>query len=261
MADGFANILGTYTFRMPGSGRYAFGMMMRTILRLPTATPGSLLRLGLLALLLAGIFSCSKAAEVEATTEEAGGAKADVAAAETGSAAENSDIDHETDTPAAETDGADAGADAAEPETMTLLKVDDETYLGIVPKNLARVPGIQDFAVVIDLRYPYEGVYDELGALQTLGIKYINLPSSSHAPEQRTVEAFQAAMKAHAGEKILVHDSNGYRTAMIWAAYRLSLGGNLEDALAEVQPLVGEHPDLKPALEGYAASLKVASRD
>jgi hypothetical protein len=219
-------------------------------------------------LLLASAFSCSKAAEVEATAEEAGGAKADVAPAETGAAAATNDTDlesdvaaAETDTPAAETNGADAAADAAEPETMTLLKVDDETYLGIVPKNLARVPGIQDFAVVIDLRYPYEGVYDELGALQTLGIKYINLPASSHAPERRTVEAFQAAMKAHAGEKILVHDSNGYRTAMIWAAYRISLGGNLEDALAEVQPLVGEHPDLKPALEGYATSLKVASRD
>jgi hypothetical protein len=219
-------------------------------------------------LLLASAFSCSKAAEVEATAEEAGGAKADVAQAETGAAAATNDTDlesdvaaAETDTPAAETNGADAAADAAEPETMTLLKVDDETYLGIVPKNLARVPGIQDFAVVIDLRYPYEGVYDELGALQTLGIKYINLPASSHAPERRTVEAFQAAMKAHAGEKILVHDSNGYRTAMIWAAYRISLGGNLEDALAEVQPLVGEHPDLKPALEGYATSLKVASRD
>lgn len=149
-------------------------------------------------------------------------------------------------------------ADAAAAEHtdvgMTLVQVEEQVFLGILPRDLKLADGIETFDLVVDLRYPYEGVYDEISALRGIGVETKNLPASSRAPDQRTIEALQSALQAHQGEKILIHDSNGYRTAMIWAAYRVSLGWASQDALREVRPL-GDHPNLEATIEHYAASV------
>jgi IMP cyclohydrolase len=55
----------------------------------------------------------------------------------------------------------------------------------------------------------------------------------------------------------LIHDSNGYRTAMIWAAYRVSHGMDPRKALAEVQAL-RDYPALQERIERYALSISTS---
>lgn len=141
---------------------------------------------------------------------------------------------------------------AAEPEqAVATLQVEEGVFLGVLPRHLRSVDALQSFALVIDLRYPYEGVYDEMGALRARGIAHVNLPTSSHGPEQHTVDALKQLLAQHREDRVLIHDSTGYRTAMIWAAYRVDAGADPAAAIEEVRGFAND-PGLAPVIQRYA---------
>jgi hypothetical protein len=120
----------------------------------------------------------------------------------------------------------------------------------VVPRGRSPADVVDGLALVIDLRYAYEGVYDELGELRDRGITHINIPTSSHGPQQKQVLALEQALAEHPNATVLIHDSNGSRAAMLWAAHRIHAGADLDAALAEVSELYP--PDeLRPKLEPY----------
>lgn len=151
-------------------------------------------------------------------------------------------------------------AAADEAARLQLLEVDADVFLGIVPKHLESAQDLASFSLVIDLRYPYEGVYDERGRLGAAGVTHVNLPTSSHGPDRETIDDLGKTLEAHRGEKILIHDSNGYRSAMTWAAYRVHQGWDQDRALADVRGL-RDDPTISAAIEKYAANLDIKSGD
>ncbi len=145
-------------------------------------------------------------------------------------------------------------AAAAEPEAVDypLLAVTENTFLGAGP---VQTPGqLEGVDLVIDLRYPYEGVYDELGTLRSHGIRSENIPVSSRGPTLRQVEQLSELLARSAGDRVLIHDSNGQRTALLWSAYRLWEGTPFETAVSEAAPL-HDTAALRSALARFQASL------
>jgi hypothetical protein len=110
-----------------------------------------------------------------------------------------------------------------------------------------------DFETVIDLRFPYEGVYDEMGKLRTLGVRHINLPTSSHGAEEAVVSALEDALKSTRGAKTRIHDSNSYRTAMLWAAHLVNSGSSAAKTLDAVKS-IHQGTELQRSIEKYALS-------
>lgn len=134
---------------------------------------------------------------------------------------------------------------------VKLLEVESNLFLGVANSKIVDFQVFKDFETVIDLRYPYEGVYDEMGKLRTLGVRYINLPTSSHRPEEKFVSALENALDTTRGTKTLIHDSSGYRTAMLWAAHLVNSGSTPAAAVAAVQPIY-QGPDFQHSIETYA---------
>jgi hypothetical protein len=143
-----------------------------------------------------------------------------------------------------------AAEDEQEP-TIETLRVAENVFLGILPRHLRSADLLKAFSLVIDLRYPYEGVYEEVGMLRTAGITHVNLPTSSHGPDQDTVETLKKLLEEHPDTQILIHDSNGYRTAMVWAAYRVDAGADPAAAIEEVDDFVDD-PELSRVIQRYA---------
>ena len=140
---------------------------------------------------------------------------------------------------------------AAESEEMLkTFQVEERVFLGVLPKHVRSADGLQSFSLVIDLRYPYEGVYDEMGALRSQGITHINLPTSSHGPDQDTINKLKQLLLEHSEERVLIHDSTGYRTAILWAAYRVDAGVDPAVALKEVSGMTND-PGVAQAIQQY----------
>jgi hypothetical protein len=116
-----------------------------------------------------------------------------------------------------------------------------------------------EFEVVIDLRFPYEGVYDEQGTLLGNHVHYVNIPTSSNAPTSKSLKTLEDELTQAAGKSVLIHDSDGYRSALLWAAHRVHEGADLEIALAEVEPLSGGK-EMRIKLQSYLNQLPPADQ-
>lgn len=143
---------------------------------------------------------------------------------------------------------------------LSLLQVDELVFLGVITTEDNIVEQLGGFKVVIDLRYPYEGVYDHLGDLRNGGIRHVSIPTSSRAPDHKNVIALESKMAEYADQQILIRDSNGHRSAMLWAAHIIHSGGDIEDALRQVEPLY-ESAQLRPKLNGYKSDLAALTDD
>jgi rhodanese-related sulfurtransferase len=133
-------------------------------------------------------------------------------------------------------------------EAVKLLQVDERVFLGVIRRDVSLADALSDFDVVVDLRFPYEGVYDEAGALKGQGVLHVNIPTSSHGPDPGDVDVLDAMFARYPDARVLIHDSNGRRSAMIWAAHLLRSGSDLEQALGVVGPFY-EPERLRPVLE------------
>lgn len=134
----------------------------------------------------------------------------------------------------------------AEPEEIKPLRVSEMVYLSTRPSY--RDVDAQGIDLVIDLRYPYEGVYEDMGSLKVRGIQVLNIPISSKGPTLQNVERLADALADE--KRILIHDSNGHRTAALWGAYRLWQGEMLEQVLEELGSLY-EADELRPMLDRF----------
>jgi protein tyrosine phosphatase (PTP) superfamily phosphohydrolase (DUF442 family) len=77
-----------------------------------------------------------------------------------------------------------------------------------------------------------KAIPDEAGLVNSLGMKYINIPVTWRAPEAEALTRFMDVMDAHAGKKILVHCEANYRASAFVMLYRvLRLGWNKADAI------------------------------
>lgn len=66
--------------------------------------------------------------------------------------------------------------------------------------------------LVIDLRDPMESrPFDEPEALQGLGIVYLNVPVNSGALDDTSIEQILEAIRAHAGQPLMVHCASANR--------------------------------------------------
>lgn len=147
---------------------------------------------------------------------------------------------------------------AAEPLELKTLAVEESIFLAATPlKQGMRIDGI---GIVIDLRYPYEGVYNELGMLKQNGIKAVNIPVSSRGPSAENLQSLVKALASADRQNVLIHDSNGHRTAMLWATYRLKQGLSIEDAVKEVGTLY-DAESLRVDLERISQRLAGVSLD
>jgi len=117
---------------------------------------------------------------------------------------------------------------------IQLLQVDERVYLGILNRDADTSLALRDFGVVVDLRYPYEGAYTELAKLRRSSVQYINIPTSSSFPSRNNMEALEKILTDFPTEKILIHDSNGHRSATLWAAHLVDLGTSVDEAVAQV---------------------------
>lgn len=144
-----------------------------------------------------------------------------------------------------------SAAEAEQEPTIETLQVEENVFLGILPRHLRTADLLKAFSLVVDLRYPYEGVYEEVGMLRTAGITHVNLPTSSHGPDQETVDALKKLLEEHPETQVLIHDSNGYRTAMVWAAYRVDTGAEPAAAIEEVGDFVDD-PEFPKVIQRYA---------
>ncbi|MEC5387436.1 protein tyrosine phosphatase family protein [Uliginosibacterium sp. H3] len=92
---------------------------------------------------------------------------------------------------------------------------------------------IINLALHDDPRYSLE---DEPGLVVALGMRYIHIPVQFKAPGLPELQAFYAAMAAHAGRKLFVHCASNYRVPVFLALYRIQrLGWLPDEAFAQMR--------------------------
>jgi protein tyrosine phosphatase (PTP) superfamily phosphohydrolase (DUF442 family) len=93
----------------------------------------------------------------------------------------------------------------------------------------------ENYAAVIDLRTPMEGVAAERQMFKGTGIEYINIPIGGELPEAATIQTFIETMDRLEGKKTLVHCQSGDRVGMMWGVYLTSKGMPLDEVLETVK--------------------------
>lgn len=138
------------------------------------------------------------------------------------------------------------------------LQVADTVSLGT--RAFYRDENPDGLDVVIDLRYPYEGVYEDMGSLKIRGIRVLNIPVSSKGPTLENVVSLEAALAEAAGQRVLIHDSDGHRTATLWGAYRIRQGDSVDAVVEALRPLY-DSADFRQKLERFRLEAAVAETD
>ncbi len=110
----------------------------------------------------------------------------------------------------------------------------------------------ENYAAVVDLRTPAEGVAAEQQMFKGTGIEYINIPIGGELPEAATIQIFNDTMDRLVGKKILIHCQSGNRVGMMWGVYLTSKGVPLNEVLAVVKYSATKEPMLD-GIRQYAA--------
>ena len=102
----------------------------------------------------------------------------------------------------------------------------------------------ENYAAVVDLRTPAEGVAAEQQMFKGTGIEYINIPIGGELPEMATIQTFNDTMDRLEGKKILIHCQSGNRVGMMWGVYLTSKGVPLDEVLETVKYSATKQPML-----------------
>jgi uncharacterized protein (TIGR01244 family) len=102
----------------------------------------------------------------------------------------------------------------------------------------------ENYAAVVDLRTPAEGVAAEQQMFKGTGIEYINIPIGGELPEAATIQTFNDTMDHLEGKKILIHCQSGDRVGMMWGVYLTSKGVPLDEVLETVKYSATKQPML-----------------
>ena len=110
----------------------------------------------------------------------------------------------------------------------------------------------ENYAAVVDLRTPPEGVAAEQQMFKGTGIEYINIPIEGELPEAAIIQAFNDTMDRLEGKKILIHCQSGNRVGLMWGVYLTSKGVPLDEVLEVVKYSATKQPMLD-GIKRYAA--------
>ena len=124
-------------------------------------------------------------------------------------------------------------------DIRNFLPLSENLYTGGMPKadqlSDAAQQGVQ---VVINLAVEdaANGQSEEGELVESLGMKYINVPVVWHEPTRKNLDDFIHAMDAHKDQKMLVHCEANYRATGFVALYRiLRLGWDPEEAFQDMR--------------------------
>ena len=124
-------------------------------------------------------------------------------------------------------------------DIRNFLPLSENLYTGGMPKADqlfdAAQKGVQ---LVINLAVEdvSGGQSEERQLVESLGMKYINVPVVWHEPTRKSLDDFMNAMEAHKDQKMLVHCEANYRATGFVALYRiLRLGWGQEEAFQDLR--------------------------
>ena len=124
-------------------------------------------------------------------------------------------------------------------DIRNFLPLSENLYTGGMPKadqlTDAAQHGVQ---VVVNLAVEdaSNGHSEEGELVESLGMKYINVPVVWHEPTRENLDDFMNAMDAHKEYKMLVHCEANYRATGFVALYRiLRLGWDQEEAFQDLR--------------------------
>ena len=99
------------------------------------------------------------------------------------------------------------------------------------------------FKTVIDLRTKNEGTAEEKGLVDSVGITYVNIPTTVAGITKEQVAQFAKVFES-AQTPVLIHCGSGNRASAMWASYRITKGTDPEVAIEEARK-----SGLRPPLE------------
>lgn len=124
-------------------------------------------------------------------------------------------------------------------DIRNFLPLSENLYTGGMPKTDQLADAAQrGIEVVINLAVEEvsNGHSEERELVESLGMKYINVPVVWHEPTRSNLEDFMNAMDAHKDQKMLVHCEANYRATGFVALYRvLRLGWDQEEAFQDLR--------------------------
>jgi uncharacterized protein (TIGR01244 family) len=142
-----------------------------------------------------------------------------------------------------------------EPPIVNLRQVSPTVALaGRLNDSALEIIEAENYAAVIDLRTPEEGVAAEQQLFKGTGIEYINIPIGGELPDATTIQTFNDTMDRLEGKKILIHCQSGNRVGMMWGVYLTSKGVPLDEVLEAVKYSATKQPMLDGIRE-YASGI------
>lgn len=129
-------------------------------------------------------------------------------------------------------------------DIYNFLPLSENLYTGGMPKEGQLTDAAeQGVNVVINLAlHDLPNVLpNEEELVESLGMKYINVPVLWNNPTRENLDAFMDAMDSHKGKNILVHCEANYRATGFVTLYRiLRLGWEQETALTDMHKIWNE---------------------
>jgi protein tyrosine phosphatase (PTP) superfamily phosphohydrolase (DUF442 family) len=143
-------------------------------------------------------------------------------------------------------------------EIYHFLQLSDSLFTGGMPtaEQISDAPN-HGVEVVINLA-PHDAsnaIPDEEGLVNSLGMKYINIPVNWGTPTKDGLDKFMDAMDAHRKKIILVHCEANFRASAFVALYRIvRLGWKEENAFEIMHKIWDEdaYPVWKLFIEGMS---------
>ncbi len=117
---------------------------------------------------------------------------------------------------------------------------------GLISDGGVQALAATGFKTVIDLRTKNEGTAEEKGLVDSVGIAYVNIPTTVAGITKEQVAQFTKAIES-AETPVLIHCGSGNRASAMWASYRISKGVDPEVAIAEARK-TGLRPPLEEKL-------------
>ena len=97
---------------------------------------------------------------------------------------------------------------------------------------------------------PERDLKDEAALVESLGLKYINIPVDWESPTTQNLEDFVRAMDENRNSRLLVHCRANYRASCFIALYRMKrLGWKREEAFKDMRRIW--NPDEVPAWKKF----------
>lgn len=147
---------------------------------------------------------------------------------------------------------------ALKADVPRIMCVDERVATGGQPTDAAFAKlAANGYRAVLNLRTASEGIdlKHEQDAVQTAGMRYINIPVVSSAPKPEQVDEFIRAVKDKDNQPMLIHCGTANRVGAFWMIYRVVDQGWPEDkALDEAISIGLTSPALKAFAHEYIAS-------